>query len=60
MQRHWNHGRPAAGGHRRSQTPKLKGCQVIAAYRIKFVVKTGGDGAVVGTLEGVLVCFCSA
>jgi len=43
------------------QTPKLKGCQVIAAYRIKFdPSKTGGKGAVVGTLEGVLVCFCTA
>ena len=43
------------------QTPKLKGCQVTAAYRIKFdPSKTGGDGAVIGTLEGVLMCFCSA
>lgn len=43
------------------QTPKLKGCQVTAAYRIKFdPSKTGGDGAVIGTLEGVLMCFCTA
>jgi hypothetical protein len=43
------------------RNPKLKGCQVIAAYRIKFDPSTtGGQGAVVGTLEGVLVCFCSA
>ena len=42
------------------QTPKLKGCQVVAAYRIKFdPSKTGGDGAVIGTLEGVLICFCT-
>lgn len=40
---------------------KLKGCQVIAAYRIKFdPAPPGGSGAVVGTIEGVLVCFCSA
>lgn len=43
------------------QTPKLKGCQVIAAYRIKFDPSvSGGEGAVVGTLEGVMVCMCSA
>ena len=43
------------------QTPKLKGCQVTAAYRIKFDPSiTGGDGAVIGTLEGVLICNCSA
>ena len=40
---------------------KLKGCQVIAAYRIKFdPSEKGGDGAVVGTIEGVIVCFCTA
>lgn len=38
---------------------KLKGCQVIAAYRIKFDPSVkGGSGAVVGTIEGVIVCFC--
>lgn len=38
---------------------KLKGCQVIAAYRIKFDPSdTGGSGGVVGTIEGVIVCFC--
>jgi hypothetical protein len=40
---------------------KLKGCQVIAAYRIKFdPSEKGGSGAVVGTIEGVIVCFCKA
>ena len=43
------------------QTPKLKGCQIVAAYRIKFDPSiTGGDGGVKGTLEGVLVCSCTA
>jgi hypothetical protein len=43
------------------KSPKLKGCQIIAAYRIKFDPSaTGGEGAVVGTLEGVIVCFCTA
>lgn len=38
---------------------KMKGCQVIAAYRIKFdPSEKGGSGAVVGTIEGVIVCFC--
>ena len=41
--------------------PKLKGCQVIAAYRIKFdPSEKGGEGGVVGTIEGVIVCFCTA
>lgn len=40
---------------------KLKGCQVIAAYRIKFDSgASGGSGAVVGTIEGVIVCFCKS
>lgn len=40
---------------------KLKGCQVIAAYRIKFDPSVGFiSTAVVGTIEGVLVCFCQA
>ena len=40
---------------------KLKGCEVIAAYRIKFDPSIkGGSGGVVGTLEGVIVCFCTA
>ncbi len=37
----------------------LKGCQVIAAYRIKFDSgASGGTGGVVGTIEGVTVCSC--
>lgn len=39
----------------------LKGCQVIAAYRIKFDPSAGATStAVVGTIEGVIMCFCSA
>jgi len=39
---------------------KLKGCQIVAAYRIKFDPSvTGGQGGVVGTLEGVLICSCA-
>jgi len=40
---------------------KLKGCQVIAAYRIRFDPSlVGGNGGVVGTIEGVTVCFCNS
>jgi hypothetical protein len=40
---------------------KLKGCQVMAAYRIKFdPTEKGGSGAVVGTIDGVIVCFCKS
>lgn len=39
---------------------KLKGCQVMAAYRLKFdPSEKGGSGAVVGTIDGVIVCFCN-
>ena len=39
----------------------LKGCQVIAAYRISFDSSAGAiSTSVVGTIEGVLVCFCTA
>ena len=42
-----------------SKDPALKGCQVIAAYRIKFDPSLkGGGGAVVGTIEGVIICPC--
>lgn len=42
-----------------TQDPALKGCQVIAAYRIKFDPSIkGGTGAVVGTIEGVILCPC--
>jgi hypothetical protein len=38
---------------------RLRGCQVIAAYRISFDQSfEGGSGAVVGTLEGVVICAC--
>ena len=40
---------------------KLKGCQVIAAYRIRFDPSVkGGSGAALGTIEGVIVCFCKS
>jgi hypothetical protein len=39
--------------------PALNGCQVVADYRIKFDPATaGGQGAIRGTLEGVIVCSC--
>jgi hypothetical protein len=43
-----------------TNTPALKGCWVVAAYRIKFdpTSQTGGDGAVQGVLEGVVICKC--
>ena len=42
-----------------SQDPALKGCQVIAAYRIKFDPSSkGGNGGVEGTLEGLIICPC--
>ena len=45
----------------RAGDSKLKGCQVIGAYRIKFdPSEAGGSGAVVGTIDGVIVCFCAA
>jgi hypothetical protein len=40
---------------------RLRDCQVIAAYRIKFDPSiVGAKGVAVGTLEGVLICPCSA
>jgi len=42
-----------------SQDPALKGCQIVATYRIKFDPSvTGGSGAITGVLEGVVVCRC--
>lgn len=42
-----------------TRDPALKGCQVIAAYRLRFdPSRQGGSGAVRGTLEGVIVCPC--
>jgi hypothetical protein len=41
--------------------PELNGCQVTAAYRITFDPSvTGGQGAVRGTMEGVILCPCHA
>jgi hypothetical protein len=41
--------------------PQLNGCQVTAAYRIKFDPSvTGGQGAVRITVEGVILCSCQA
>jgi hypothetical protein len=41
--------------------PALNGCQVTGAYRIRFDPgATGGQGAVRGTLEGVILCSCQA
>ena len=40
---------------------KLKGCQVIGAYRIKFDPSSGFiSTSVVGTIDGVIVCFCKS
>jgi hypothetical protein len=42
-----------------TSNPALNGCQIIADYRIKFdPAATGGQGAVRGTLEGVIICSC--
>jgi hypothetical protein len=42
-----------------SQDPALKGSQIVAAYRIKFDPSvTGGSGAIVGVLEGVIAVRC--
>ena len=39
--------------------PRLIGCGIQAAYRLRFDPSTdGGSGAVAGTLEGELVCDC--
>jgi hypothetical protein len=43
-----------------TQNPAINGCQVMAAYRIRFdSSSTGGTGAVRGTLEGVIICPCA-
>ncbi len=37
----------------------LNGCQVFADYRIRFEPSAaGGQGALSGTLEGVIICSC--
>jgi len=40
--------------------PALNGCQLMAAYRIRIVEpsKAGGNGAVVGVIEGMIICQC--
>lgn len=45
----------------RAEAPQLIGCEVRAAYRLRFDPSRdgGGSGAVRGTLEGALVCDCS-
>jgi hypothetical protein len=45
----------------KTDDPKLKKCKVTAAYRIRFdPTESGGEGAVVGSLEGVILCPCKA
>ena len=42
-----------------TNNPALKGCQVIAAYRLKFDATAKGiQGVMWGTLEGVIICPC--
>lgn len=43
----------------RAKDRRLLGCELRAAYRIRFDPSTqGGSGAVQGTLEGAVVCDC--
>jgi hypothetical protein len=47
------------GTIRRARDPRLIGCGLQSAYRLRFDPSTeGGSGAVAGTLEGALVCDC--
>jgi hypothetical protein len=47
------------GTIRRARDPRLIGCGIQAAYRLRFDPSSdGGSGAVAGTLEGELVCDC--
>ena len=42
-----------------TNNPVLKGCQVIAAYRLKFdATVKGAQGVAFGTIEGVIICPC--
>ena len=42
-----------------TQNPSLKGCQVMAVYRLKFkATKDGGKGPAWGVIEGVVICRC--
>lgn len=44
----------------RPAEPRLAGAQVVAAYRIRFdPSEKGGEGAVAGTLEGLVVRSCA-
>jgi hypothetical protein len=44
---------------RRARDRRLIGCEVRAAYRLRFdPSEQGGSGAISGTLEGALVCDC--
>jgi hypothetical protein len=43
----------------KARNKRLLGCEVRAAYRLRFdPSQTGGSGAVTGTLEGAIVCDC--
>jgi hypothetical protein len=43
----------------RPADPRLAGAQVFAAYRLRFdPTKQGGQGAIVGTIEGLVVRTC--
>jgi hypothetical protein len=46
----------------RAEDPQLVGCEVRAAYRLRFEPSRdeGGSGGVRGTLEGAIVCDCSS
>ena len=44
---------------RAPEQPRLLGCQVFGVYRLQFDPgKDGGQGAVRGTVEGLVVCPC--
>jgi hypothetical protein len=43
----------------RARNKRLLGCELRAAYRLRFdPSESGGSGAVAGTLEGAIVCDC--
>lgn len=42
-----------------SNKPETNGCQLFGVYRIKFdPTQSGGEGAVSGVIEGVIICPC--
>jgi hypothetical protein len=54
----WMEGR-FCGTIRQASRVQLRGCQVIGTYRFQYDPgKTGGTGAIRGTLEGEIVCAC--